>query len=229
MPESRVSVVGETIFNPREWLRREVLWASLMTPYSIQRAGWLDKGLTQRDQHTGNVSRQKIYNIEGDVEALSLSFFNQGKNIGGLISSVALFNAMMDKSGEGATVDLLEVQATSIDKVLRKTVSLPTGNPVEAETYQECAGIMKRVSGMAEGQFGKNQQLSKASRLMIDLASREASTWLEASTQNEEGNLPELTINNGGYPRSAGSRVDLLQPIFYSIVDSKPYAALNIV
>lgn len=225
MSKCRVSVGGE-MFIPREWLRREVLWASLMTPYSDQLSGWLNE--TQIYQHAGNITRQNVYNTEGDSKKLSLSFFNQGKNVGGLITSIALFKSMMNKTGEGAAINLLEVQAVSIDRVL-DMVGLPTDDrPDEKETYRECAQIMSEVlKASGEDRF-RNRRLLYVKRSMAGLAVAECSSWLDASLQNSEGTLPELTINNGGHPRSGGHRVDKLQPIFHKIIASKPYQKLSI-
>ena len=53
--QPRVEVVGQGTLKPREWLRRDVLWASLMSPCSRQIAGWLDG--TAVSQHMGYQDR----------------------------------------------------------------------------------------------------------------------------------------------------------------------------
>ena len=83
MSESRIVVQGETQFNPREWLRRELLWASLMAPYGQQLNDWLEVDGNRFDQHMGNVSRQHIYSQETDSESQAIAFFNGAKVIGG--------------------------------------------------------------------------------------------------------------------------------------------------
>ena len=156
-----------------------------------------------------------------------MGFFNRGKNVAGLISSVALFRACMAGSNEGGAVTLVEIQAKSVDKVLG---SIATGNSTEitvpeADIYAECADIMKKVV-TEPTQFGCKQRLLRASNLMAGLASKEAGLWIEASYQNEAGSLPHLTINNGGHPRSAGPRVEMLTPIFSHILETDTYLSL---
>jgi hypothetical protein len=41
MAEARILVEGEDSFNEREWLRREVLWSSLMLPYDQHFRSWI--------------------------------------------------------------------------------------------------------------------------------------------------------------------------------------------
>ncbi|HXR50460.1 MAG TPA: hypothetical protein VN778_05545 [Verrucomicrobiae bacterium] len=58
MSETRVRVADTGTFTPREWLRREVLWASLMIPYTEQYAGWFNE--KELYHHKGNSSRQAL-------------------------------------------------------------------------------------------------------------------------------------------------------------------------
>lgn len=216
MSKSRVEIIGGAEFSPHEWLRREVLWASLMTPYGSQLNGWLSEDNTQFSQHMGNVSRQEIYSAEDD----SLSFFATGKTIGGLISSKALFLSMM--SGWRTSVNILEVQARSVSRVLNNNVS--NKDVLNRErAFLKCADLAINASEMEDWSFVRGEKLLRASQLMGDLAAQEASSWIKLSQQNEEGDLPLLKINNGGHPRSAGPRVGKLLPIFEEIVESVEY------
>jgi hypothetical protein len=61
---------------------------------------------------------------------------------------------------------------------------------------------------------------------MTGLAISEISKWRETAAQNEEGTLPTLIIPNGGTPRSAGQRVEKLQPVFHEIVCSERFQKL---
>lgn len=223
--QSRVEVIGQGEFDAREWLRRDVLWASLMSPYSRQIAGWLDGSAIQ--QHNGNVSRQQLYaSMKTDAEAQSMAFFNQGKNVAGLISSVALFRILMVGGNEGSVVNLIDVQANSVDKVLgRIATKTATTQTSEAVAYANCAEIVKS-SQINPNQFGNKHRLLRASNIMAELATSEARLWIEASYQDEESLLPHLIINNGGHPRSAGPRVEMLTPNFHKILQSEEYLAL---
>lgn len=218
----RVELVNGDVFNAREWLRRDVLWASLMSPYSRQLAGWLDG--TQEQQHNGNVSRQLVYGSAQDVESQSMAFFNQGKNIAGLISSVALFKSCMPRSNDGCAVTPIEVQAKSIDAVLGSAFD---SNTAEGVVYAECAHLVAEANKSRDGEFGKRQRLLRASKLMTGLATQEAVSWLAQASQNEDSSLPILSIQNGGHPRSAGPRVEMLQPIFETIIASPKYQSLS--
>lgn len=225
MTESRINVIGQNQFNPREWLRREVLWASLMTPYSRQLATWLDG--TAYDHHMGNKTRQSVYQQENDPEAQSLGFFNQGKNIAGMISSVALFDACTDRDGFGAHVNIPGVQARSVDTVIDRlgdelsTMLYP--HEEESEIFSDCTSLVKQAVALECGNAKRNIAFSKAGVMMTWLASAETARWLENAKQDISSPLPILEIQDGGFPRSAGSRVDKLQPVFKKIVASELY------
>jgi hypothetical protein len=218
-----VKDVGE--FNPREWLRRELLWASLMTPYSQQLDSWVSG--TQLSQHSGNVSRRDVYNGHQDPESQSLGFFNQGKNIAGLVSSIVLFNVLMHRPQEGASVDILGLQAKAIDKVLARVTSGQFDTVLaEPEIYKECQRLV-RLAIEDDTHFSTNARLLRASKIMTGLACQETRDWLAASRQDLETTLPQLTIPDGGHPRSGGDRVDMLQPIFHGFVESEQFRALK--
>lgn len=216
MSGTRIEVIGYGEFDPREWLRRDVLWASLMSPYSQQMEGWLNG--TQKAQHDGNVSRQERYSQEQDAEAQAMAFFNQGKNVAGLVSSIALFQASIAGTREGSAVTPVEIQAKAVDLALIKR-SKATAEP-EGETYERCSQLARRAAA-THADFIAIQSLRKAAGLISGLAASEAASWVEASQTDEI--LPELTINDGGHPRSAGPRVEMLQPIFKQILDSETY------
>jgi len=223
MSDSRVEVTGQGEFSPREWLRKELLWASLMAPYKGQLAGWLDGRAVS--QHDGNVTRRNLYDIEGDPEVSALAFFNQGKNIAGIISSAILLRAEADGTIEKHPADMLEVQAKAIDRVLGRAaanevivIKIP-----EDRAYEVCARL---VHIAMLGQIDRRDNLTHAGLIMTELAIAETKSWLDTARQNEEGSLPILKIPDGGHPRSAGDRVNRLQPIFHKIVASKPYQDL---
>jgi hypothetical protein len=222
---SRVEVIGRGEFDSREWLRREVLWASLMVPYSVQAKTWLNG--TAIVQHNGSVMRQKIYQQEPDIESQSLAFFNHGKNIGGIVSSAVLFRVSMDKSREGAYVDILGEQAGAIERIIsRKPEDFITETATEEVSYEECARLVQEIQGETNPHINNGRRL-RASNVMSALACREAKDWVASSLQNEDQSLPVLTIQDGGFPRSAGDRVERLQPVFHRIIESAQYRALS--
>ncbi len=134
----RVEIIGEQEFNPREWLRRDALWASLMSPYDQQMKGWSTG--TQLAQHRGNTNRQAIYGdvSQNDTEAQSMALFNQGKNIAGLVTSAALFTSYREGFRNDSSINLLEVQANTIDKVMKRLVR-PLSKPVDEQQAYEVA------------------------------------------------------------------------------------------
>lgn len=221
MSGTRVEVTGYGEFDPREWLRRDVLWASLMSPYSKQMEGWIDG--TQKAQHDGNVSRQNLYAQDEDPETQSMAFFNQGKNVAGLISSVALFRASVAGTRQGASVTPIEIQAEAVDLALEKTSKI---DPVvsEADAYDRCSRFVFLASDATQD-FIASRSLRKAASVMSGLAVTEAATWVDASQARED--LPNLIIHGGGHPRSSGPRVEVLQPIFRQILASETYRALT--
>lgn len=221
MSATRVEVIDYGAFEPREWLRRDVLWASLMSPYSQQMQGWLDG--TQKAQHDGNVSRQNLYAQDVDAEVQAMAFFNQGKNVAGLISSIALFQVSVAGSRQGAVVTPVEIQAKAVDLVLGGEAT-PDRASSESEVYARCSRLAIQAS-IGEGIIA-SRSLRKASQLMTDLAVAEASSWIEVSQESE--NLPQLTINDGGHPRSAGPRVEMLQPFFRQILASEAYRSIAV-
>ncbi len=231
MPASRVEVIDNSPFNPREWLRREVLWASLIAPYGAQISAWLNESAVQ--QHNSNVSRRDLFGRDESPEFQSQSFFNQGKNVSGIISSATLFKACMTSSGEGAQVNMLRVQADIVDKVLGNLAAGSVAKVSDTSAYATCGQLARRVFMPARSaesprvKPGTKQILLHAHRLMVSLASFEAGEWIAASFQNEDNSLPNLEINNGGHARSAGPRVEMLQSILHKIVEFEEYKALS--
>lgn len=220
MSGTRVEVIGSGEFDPREWLRRDVLWASLMSPYSKQMEGWIDG--TQKSQHDGNVSRQTLYSQEGDPETQAMAFFNQGKNVAGLVSSVALFQASVAGTRQGSAVTPIEIQAKAVDLTLENRTQV-TPPESEVNVYDRCSRLAWQAS-TNEG-FVASRSLRKAAQLMTGLAVVEAASWVKASRQSD--GLPKFEIRNGGHPRSAGPRVEMLQPIFEQILQSETYQSLT--
>lgn len=223
MFEYRVEVAGEEAFNPREWLRRDVLWASLMSPYDQQMKGWTDG--SQLAQHQGNTNRQAIYSREEDTEHQAIAFFNQGKNIAGLVTSVALFKAYGQGFGAGEPVNLLEVQSQSIDKTLLAAPRYTNEkSPDEKFVYEACSTAVESNMHESYDSFRAQHRYNLAGARMLGLAAREAAHWLEIASDTS---LPAITINNGAHPRSVGPRVDMLQPIFEDTVASTHYQQLS--
>jgi hypothetical protein len=227
MPRCRVEVIGQGEFNAREWLRRDILWASLMSPYDQQLQDMISGAAY--DQHMGSVSRQNVYYAGEDSEVQSQGFFNQGKNIAGLTSTVALFRACKasrpDSVGSLEMPAILEIQAKSIDVVLEDvSAGFAAVSQPHQDIYKECSRLAKDATN-PNTQYGAAQRLLRASRIMADLACTEAGTWLDRA--EDDGSSPKLTIHNGGHPRSAGPRVDMLQPILHRIIESDNYRSLE--
>jgi hypothetical protein len=220
MAEYRINVIGEESFKPREWLRREALWAYLMSPYGRQLDDWKNENGTRFDQHIGNVSRQSIYAEQPDPESHALSFFNQGKHIGGLITSAAMLRAGV-ASENRLVVDVLALQTRAVDISLAGRVQCVLKS--DFEVFSQTAKLVRDADAVSLGQYGRNQRLVRASGNMMNLASEETIAWLEVATQNETNPLPTLTVNDGGHPRSVGPRVEMLQPIFHDILNSDGY------
>jgi hypothetical protein len=221
MSGSRIDVINQIEFSPREWLRREVLWASLMVPYRQQREDWLNGNAY--GYYSGNVSRHQISALSSDAESQALAFLNQGKTIAGLISSIALFETINLKLLDASPIETLGVQADSIDKVLGNIAlnsSIETTEELEKIAFDECYHFVKKAS---EEPDRSREYLAYADRIITELATNETQSWIATSRQNEEGSLPVLVVQDGGYPRSAGGRVDRLQPIFRQIIESEQY------
>lgn len=231
MSEMRIQVGGEGSFDEREWLRREVLWASLMSPYAYQVDTWLNGTAVQ--QHNSNFSRATLFQENRlDLEAQAMSFFNQGKNLGGILSSAALFRVLRHeeprKDGESTSPCALSVQARVVDLALghltAPAISIPGNDLV---SYYECEKVMRVVGCQPNHSYPTRRRLFRAGKIMTALSRAETEKWRAMGSQNEENTLPVLTIPNGGHPRSAGPRVEMLQPIFQDILASDPYCALS--
>ena len=226
MIENRVSIVGDGEFNPREWLRREVLWASLMAPYGQQLEDWVKESGNRVDQHLGNLSRQEIYSRDLDPESQALSFFNQGKNIGGLITSAIVFDSLMEISSR-THVDILAIQSRNVDRVLKVAMANPMQSPVDStDVFDQATRNVRMAVTNENGQYGNTHRLIRARRLMNQLASFYTGDWIMKALHEEGDGLTHLVINDGGTPRSAGPRVDRLQPVFREILNSEHYLSL---
>jgi hypothetical protein len=215
----RVQVIDKGELVPREWLRKEVLWASLMMPYEQQYQIWMSGRAL--DQYEGNANRQEVYDGFDDPESQALGFFNHGKKITSSISSAVLFKVISIDFIELPQTDLLELQASIIDKVLGRVALKETADMNYEEVYEICTQLIQTAEN------DKNKELlASAQRRMLRLSSLETRDWLERAEQNDEGTLPVLQIPDGGTPRSAGARVEKLQPVFSQIISSRKYIAL---
>jgi hypothetical protein len=235
MAETRIKVADEKEFDEREWLRREVLWASLMAPYPDQMEGWFN-GL-EFSHHLGNSSRQRLYSeIDTDPQSQSQAFFNQGKVIGAILSSATLFRAQFKKIELQQLYDnlgipnrdTLALQAQNVDMVLGNIKIDNLTEPLRSsdEEAYSCTEKMARLADRSESPFAKRRLFLRAGKIMSRLAMKEVSVWKKTAEQNNEGSLPDLTIPDGGHPRSAGPRVEMLQPVFNEIVESDEFQRL---
>lgn len=229
MSDYRISVAGENQFNPYEWLRRDVLWASLVTPYDKQLAGWLDEDLTQREHHVENINNQAAHETAGDPDLEAQAFFHQGKSVAGVISSIALIETLKAPTKYTGFVDPLECQARSVKRVLRaaETPADTRHTPSLKITYDKSARFIRQANNLSGATYARNIRLDKAARLMIRYAAHSTRAWLAAAAQSETGDLPVLIIPNGGESRSSGPHVELLLPTFNKTVQSPAYQALN--
>ncbi|HXR50461.1 MAG TPA: hypothetical protein VN778_05550 [Verrucomicrobiae bacterium] len=155
------------------------------------------------------------------------AFFNHGKVIGGLVSSVAVFrmrmNGPLDPNNEISEV-VLQMQAKSIDKALELPLLQATnGTKGEQEVFEECTHLAKLAVRNPGNQFVNRRYMLRAAKSMSSLACQNVVLWLETSKQDEAESLPLLTIPDGGTPRSAGPRVEMLQPIFHQIIASEAF------
>jgi hypothetical protein len=221
MAGSRIKIIGEKVFNAREWLRREVLWASLMSPYPQQLDRWLDGRAV--DQHNGNVSRRDVYRAGIDIDSQALAFFNQGKNLAGIVSHAIVFQSAADGYIDKPVEEMLEIQSSTIEKTLGRVAINEVIRISDEKTYKICEHLARLALSEPHD---RDNNLNRAGYVMTELASAEASIWLLDALQNEDSSLPILQINDGGHPRSAGDRVDKLQPVFQKIIASERYQAL---
>jgi hypothetical protein len=225
---SRVELVDGSEFDPREWLRRDVLWASLITPYQDQINTFLLD--TARYQHDGNVNRIKTNAnfSESDTATQAESFFHEGKNVAGLISTVALLNVCRLRVNHNSLSEIIEIQASSIDKVLRLANSVELDeSKTEEKAFGECERALT-IFARSPSLYGHSRRLIGAGKSMIGFAGIEASRWMSNSLQNEGGTLPVLHVQDGGTSRGSGPNVDMLQSILHSLPESELYANLSV-
>jgi hypothetical protein len=210
---SRIEVIGESEFNPREWLRRDVLWASIVTPYPRQLAGWLD-GESAQKQHSNNVSRIEQFASYTGNEMAAEAFRHRGKNIAGMISSIALFQTLICQRGTLATTNL-RVQARSVDHVLNRfrRGSFDTSFNDEA-VYAECVNQVRLTAGLDPSdeiqQFGYNKRFRTATKYLTGLVCQEVGLWLAEAEQNDKRTKPVLVVENGGVTRGSGPSMERL-------------------
>lgn len=218
-----IEVVGEKEFDQREWLRREVLWGSLVAPYDLQLDGWRKD--IEHSYFSGNVGRKDVYGKLRDDEGQSLSAFNHGKSVATLLSSVALFKTCMRGLLDESPNKLLELQAECIDTVLDKNQQRINYASDENETFQRCTWLVKRADHLESAVgLGYKHCYLRASRLMAGLAVRELESWNRLLEENKDYTL---TLPDGGSPRSVGPKVEELQPIFHSLVESAEFKSLS--
>jgi hypothetical protein len=236
-----LEIVGGDQFNEREWLRREVLWASIISPYDVQLETWQTDTAIQ--QHNGNFSRATLYYQLGskdentiDLESQSQAIFNQGKNIGGMLSSVSLFMLLQSSTAPsfeaGISKDILAGQTRGIDIALGNTalravtVSAETGTEPDLTAYKACQSLVLSACETSLGSYARTHQLRRAAQIMATLATKEVIYWRNLiGAYSEETHM--LSIPNGGHPRSAGPRIEQRQPILNNIVASDAYRALT--
>jgi hypothetical protein len=227
MTETRIRVEGEDGFNEREWLRREVLWSSLMLPYDQHLHSWI-QGL-EHDYYSSNVSRQAVFNRENYSQAQSLGYFNEGKKIATLLSSAALFRTVMleepGKDGIEISDTALKMQARSVDIAVGKSQVKSIELQDEKSVFEESERMAVLAIG-SESSFARKHRLLRAAKVMTGLAINELAKWREMSVQNYNSTLAELIIPNGGTSRSSGPRSEKLQPVFHEIVNSERFQKL---
>jgi hypothetical protein len=233
MSKQRIKVIGENEFNEREWLRREVLWASLMSPYPEQMQGWYN-GL-EVAHHLGNSSRQKVYaEFDNDTQSQSQAFFNQGKVLGGIISSSIIFRGRIKTddlqqlyNNDGMPLQqTLELQTQNIDMALGNIAVNGALLPEGDISAYAAAERMAMLANSLENAMLKKMCLVRAAKIMTGLAIDEITNWRLMAAQNKADTQPALIIPNGGTPRSVGPRVEKLQPIFQEILQSDHFKSL---
>jgi hypothetical protein len=228
--ETRAMLEDGSPFNEREWLRREVLWGSLMVPYRDQMNLFMNGG--ENAHYQDNASRVDIYAEDtNDQDLQAMAFLNAGKQLAGLLSGAALFRTSMfeqpREDGEPITERALTAQARSIDIAL----GLRNISSIIPETEKEAFLSSKRLATAA--MFSESQSHAqrhfclRAAKIMTGFAVQVAPTWQAYTQQDAEHSLPTLVVANGGTPRSVGPRKDALQPIFHEILASAEYQAVG--
>jgi len=226
MSESRVVLHDGGQFDAREWLRRELLWGSVVAPYGLQFEGWRQN--TESAYHLSSLSRRDLYAHEGHASG---AFFQHGKYIASTLSSAALFRTCLRREPlrheADVTEKMLHCQARSVDiAVGRLALGYIEARSTDEDVFKRVTGIVRQFAKPPDHTLSPNYLLH-AAKLMSGVARRQAADWLEAAQQNEQANLPALVIHNGGYPRSGGDRVERLQQVFHQLVVSDAYVALS--
>lgn len=219
MSKARVEVTDYGVLDHREWLRREVLWGSLMTPYDEQFNNWINVESAAYAQHAGNASRKDTYTNE---QEFSEAYFQHGKTAAGLLTSVCMFRLLAKSNVR--TQDLLRLQTIVIDDAITADVKHDYDEQDKITIYERCTTLAK-ASVDGKDRLAK-QKLRHAGRLIMGIAAAETQAWISDGMQNADNTLPRLVIPNGGHPRSAGNRVDFRQTLFSAIVGSDNYHAL---
>jgi hypothetical protein len=223
MFERHVEIVGEQPFVAREWLRRELLWGSLMVPYATRFSGWRNGATVAKIQ--GDSSRAQLYAQDlVSCESQSLAFFNQGKYLSGLVASSLLCKLVRSEQppaeGEPISAKVIQLQAATIDKVLKNTSR--NEQSLVSEVLESSATLITSAENIPATDYVSRHSLLTAGKQLLRLAQAEAHDWL-----NGEQHFPVLTIADGGTARSAGPRVEMLTPIFHEILASADYQAMS--
>jgi len=219
MSDYRVEVTGGEAFNPREWLRREVLWAYLVVPYSRLYQTWFNN--TALSYHDSNLSRRDFFAKENEP---GLSFFNHGKAISSLLHQSLLFKAM--RSGQRVPyVNILKLQAGAVDRALTTISAIEPDNINTQRVFEECEAVARTVHFSEYYSYSQSMRLFKASNLMGRLAAGQIQLWLEQASPYDTDET--LVIDNGGVSRSSGPNIDRLAPIFQQIVAGERFQELR--
>jgi Arc/MetJ-type ribon-helix-helix transcriptional regulator len=216
-------------FSPREWLRREVLWGSLIAPDFVQLKGWLND--SEGHYLSDNFSRREKYSSIPSDKAQALAFFNHGKVIGALLSSACMLKSLVSvaprQDDEPISPETMNLQTSAIDTALSSKRVAQKGRYFSySSAYREARRLLLQAESNSDGIL-RGRRLRAASKLMLVIAQEEIDSWLDAAEQNTDNDLPELVIPKGGHPRSVGPRVEMLQPLFEQIVQSVNYQALK--
>jgi hypothetical protein len=227
-PETRVTLEDGSPFDEREWLRREVLWGSLIVPYPEQMGYFLSGA--ESAHFSANASRADLYTTyTDDVETQAKAFLNTGKKLAGVLSGAALFRTTMRETlgedGEPVTERTLTAQALSVDIALGRR-SVPSAMPAsEAEAFTSGQRLATAVENASPQTYAHRHFCLRAAKIMTGLAIQELPSWRALAEQDATQSLPALVVVDGGTPRSGGPRVDRLQPIFHEILESEAYLA----
>jgi hypothetical protein len=219
MSQAEILVDGGPI-NYHHWLRREVLWASLVTTYEAQLQGWTSVGEDALSQHQGNASRMDIYKREAEP---AQAFYQQGKVVGGLLSSVCTFRVFSQP--DVRLIDIFGLQADTVSEALDTKPKVPVWNRgMIGDLYSTCS-MLARVS--IKSKPYEHDLLQDASDKIIDYAKSEALLWIEMADELEATSKADVHVNNGGVPRSVGDGIDVRQALLKAIAGSDAFTRFD--